>query len=92
VSQQVRDERATQEDNHRQARASQYVIAGELDLEGHSLEALKARRASVDMRSQTPICPACAAGFQRISRQDVFCHPDHRREFNNQIRRLGREA
>lgn len=92
VSQQVRDERATQEDNHRQARASQYVIAGVLDLEGHSLGELQARRAGVDMSSQMPICPACSTGFQRISRQDVFCHPDHRREFNNQIRRLGRET
>jgi hypothetical protein len=92
TSQQVREERDVQEDNHRQARASHYTIAGALDLEGHSLDVLKARRASVDRGSQMPVCPACSTGFTRVSRQDVFCHPDHRREFNNQIRRLGRET
>jgi hypothetical protein len=92
TSQQVREERDVQEDNHRQARASHYTIAGALDLEGHSLDVLKARRASVGRGSQMPVCPACSTGFTRISRQDVFCHPDHRREFNNQIRRLGRET
>ena len=70
----------------------QYVIAGSLDLEGHTLERLTGRRTSVDRNSDNPVCPACMHSFPRLSRNDVFCHPDHRREFNNQIRRLRRAS
>ena len=90
VSQQVRDERAVQEDNHRQARVTPYVIAGELDLEGYTLEELESRRLNVDTSTNRPVCPACSTAFDRIHRQDVFCHREHSREFNNQLRRLGR--
>ncbi len=92
TSQAVREERTTQEDNHQQAKAAQYVIAGSLDVEGQTLEALNQRRSDADdnKQSNTPVCPACSTAFPRINRQDIFCHPDHRREFNNQIRRLTR--
>jgi hypothetical protein len=91
VSNNVRGMRSELERNHREARGV-YAIAGSLDLEGHSLQALETRRESVDMSSDNPVCPACSASFPRLNRQDVFCHPDHRREFNNQIRRLRRDA
>jgi hypothetical protein len=92
VSQNVRNVRSVAEDNHRQARNGQYVIAGSLDLEGYTLEELRNRRDNVDMSSDNPICPACNNSFSRISPQDVFCHPDHRQEFNNQLRRLRRAS
>ncbi len=88
----VRNVRTETENNHRQARDGRYVIAGSLDLEGYTLEELKNRRDNVDMSSNNPICPACSTAFPRISNQDVFCHPDHRQEFNNQIRRLRRAS
>ena len=79
------------EHNHSPLRG-QYVIAGELDLEGYTLEQLKNRRDNVNMSSENPTCPACMHSYPRLSRNDVFCHPDHRREFNNQIRRLRRAS
>ena len=94
VSTKVRDIRSGLEQGHRSAKG-EYKIAGNLDLDGYSLQELNDRRAkcaNTSMGSNTPTCPACSTSFPRISRQDVFCHPDHRREFNNQIRRLKRGA
>ena len=94
VSTKVRDIRSGLEQGHRSAKG-EYKIAGSLDLEGYSLQQLNDRRAACvnkGMDSNNPTCPACSTSFARISRQDVFCHPDHRREFNNQIRRLKRGA
>jgi hypothetical protein len=89
VSQNVREVRGEVEENHRQARG-EYQIAGELNMDGCTLGQLQSRRDSSDANSNSPVCPACNHSFPRLSRQDVFCHPDHRREFNNQKRRLRR--
>ncbi len=67
------------------------TTSGYLDLEGLTLEQLQQRRdENVRIRGDFPICPACSVSFQRRTWQDVFCCPEHRMEFNNQIRRLKR--
>ena len=67
------------------------TATGYLDLEGLTLEQLLARRdENVRIRGDFPICPACSVSFQRRTWQDVFCCPEHRAEFNNQVRRLKR--
>ncbi len=64
-----------------------------LDMEGLTLEQLQQRRnENVRMRGDFPICPACSVSFQRRTWQDVFCCPEHRAEFNNQVRRLKRAS
>ena len=92
VSNKIRGIRANQKDNHRDAIGAS-TVAGELDLEGHTLEALDNRRKeNLALKSDNPICPACNTAFDRVSKQDVYCCPAHRTEFNNQIRRLRRSA
>ncbi len=64
-----------------------------LDLEGLTLEQLQQRRdENVRLRAEYPLCPACSVSFQRRTWQDVFCCPEHRAEFNNQVRRLKRAS
>lgn len=62
-----------------------------LVLEGYSLAQLQARRADYKRAGgDMPTCPACNLPFPRQTWQDVFCLPEHRMAFNNQIRRLRR--
>jgi len=90
VSQKIRGIRANQKNNHQDAIGAS-TVAGELDLEGYTLEQLDNRRKeNIALKSDNPICPACNTAFQRVSKQDVYCCPAHRTEFNNQIRRLRR--
>jgi len=90
VSSKIRDIRANQKNNHQDAIGAS-TVAGELDLEGYTLEQLDNRRKeNIALKSNNPICPACNTAFQRVSKQDIYCCPAHRTEFNNQIRRLRR--
>jgi len=90
VSQKIRGIRQDQKSNHRDAIGAS-TVAGELDLEGYTLEQLDNRRKeNIRLKADHPICPACNTAFQRVSKQDVYCCPAHRTEFNNQIRRLRR--
>jgi hypothetical protein len=64
-----------------------------LDLRGYSLRQLQSRREEYKrIGGDDPTCPACNITFPRKTWQDVFCSPNHRMEFNNQVRRLKRSA
>jgi hypothetical protein len=62
-----------------------------LDMEGLTVEQLQARREEYKRAGgDNPTCPACNKPFARKTWQDVFCSPEHRDKFNNQIRQLKR--
>jgi len=92
VSSKIRDIRANQKNNHQDAIGAS-TVAGELDLEGYTLEQLDNRRKeNVRLKSDNPLCPACNTPFARVNRQDVYCCPEHNRAFYKQVKRLKRSA
>lgn len=66
--------------------------AGELDLEGYTLEELNQRvkdyKQSATSSNRT--CPACHGDFEPLHYQQYFCTPEHRNQFNKHKRRASR--